>query len=61
MASICSDHYIRIISLINKKDINTPIMSFHQPESSPNNICPLGPTTLLTSGYDRSVRLWDLR
>ena len=52
---------MRVISLVNKKDINTPIVTFHQAESSPNNICPLGPSSFLTSGHDRSVRLWDMR
>lgn len=41
--------------------MNTPINIFDQEQSSPNHICSLGPTTFLTSGLDKGVRLWDLR
>ncbi len=61
IASICSDQYIRVISLLNRKDINTPIAKFYQEESCPNNICTLGETIFITTGLDRCLRIWDIR
>jgi WD40 repeat protein len=60
VASACSDHFIRVFSL-SSPDLNSPIFTLHQPTSGPNRICALSKNTLLTSGHDRGVRIWDMR
>ena len=62
IATACSDHSIRIFSLNSQNsDFNRPIKEFKQEKSSPNIVCSLSPTTFLTSGMDRGVRIWDMR
>eukprot|EP00347_Sterkiella_histriomuscorum_P023283 403335241 len=60
IASTCSDGFIRIFDLKNKK-FDQPILQFEQVDSSPSIITFLNTSTFLTSGHDGGIRLWDMR
>ena len=60
IASACADNNIRVFDL-SSKSFDKPKITLEQNESAPNHICSMSQHTLLTSGYDCGVRIWDIR
>jgi WD40 repeat protein len=58
----CADKKIRLYSLNGIfNDMDGPLTTFDQIDTGVQQLCQFSDSTFLSSGYDNSVRLWDLR
>ena len=62
MLTGCADHKVRLYCLSALSDeSDDSLRTFDQGQTGVSQICALSENTFLSSGYDGSVRLWDIR
>ena len=58
----CADGGIRMYSLSSLSEENDdPLCVFDQGRTGVQQLCAMAENTFLSSGYDRNIRLWDVR
>ena len=58
----CADHKVRLYCLSALSDeSDDSLRVFDQGNTGVSQLCSLSENTFLSSGYDNSVRLWDIR